>query len=183
MARSRGLSWIIAQYGDGWLAETRQFDVPARLWKETLRDTMADIKAYRKAAKLKVRKAIRNRTSDEQERKRLYTLLKYDNWTEDNFLCRQMRKHYKHGKTSVDNQIVLDSCCYTAFERNGQAWVDVMGLARGKRIAIPLNTNRLLRNLTISRPNTRIETNSGPLRTPSRTSETRSSITILAERN
>src|SRR5262245_13006029 len=37
---------------DGWLAQERQFNVPARLWKETLRDTMADITAYREAAKV-----------------------------------------------------------------------------------------------------------------------------------
>jgi len=54
-----------------------------------------------------------------------------------------MRKYYKHGKTRVDNQIILDTGCYTAFERNGQAWIKVMGLERGKRIAIPLNGNRL----------------------------------------
>ena len=43
---------------DQWLQEGRVFDVPARLWKETLRDTFADILLYRAAAKAKVRKAI-----------------------------------------------------------------------------------------------------------------------------
>ncbi len=37
---------------DQWLTDKRQFDVPARLWKETLRDTMADIAMYREAAKV-----------------------------------------------------------------------------------------------------------------------------------
>jgi IS605 OrfB family transposase len=124
-----------------WLAQGRQFGVPARLWKETLRDTMADIAAYREAAKVKVRKAIRVRTNNDDERKRLYTLLKYDRWAEDSYLCRMMRKYFRHGHTAVDNQIVLDNCCYTAFEHNGQAWIDVMSLERGQRIAIPLNTN------------------------------------------
>ena len=128
---------------DAWLAEGREFDVPARLWKETLRDTMDDIRLYREAAKVKVRKAIRHRTKDDQERKRLYTALKYDRWQEDDYLRRMMRKYCKHGHTDVRNQIVLDVQCYTAFERNGQAWISVMSLKRGKRIAIPLNTSRL----------------------------------------
>ena len=128
---------------NAWLAEDRQFDVPARLWKETLRDTMDDIRLYREAAKVKVRKAIWRRTKDETERKGLYTALKYDQWTEDPYLRRMMRKYCKHGHTDVRNQIVLDTGCYTAFEHNGQAWLDVMSLERGNRIAIPLNTSRL----------------------------------------
>ena len=125
---------------DGWLAEGRQFDVPARLWKETLRDTIADVKAYREAAKEKVRKAIQLRTKENEERKRLYALLKYDRWMEDNFLHRQMRKQFKHGVTRVNNQIILDTGCYTTFELGGRAWLSVMSLKRGQRIAIPLNS-------------------------------------------
>jgi transposase len=126
---------------DQWLAEGRRFDIPARLWKETLRVTIADITAYREAAKVEVRQAIRRHTSDEQEQKRLYTLLKYDRWTEDSYLRRQMREHFKHGQTQVDNQIVLDSDCYTTFELNGKTWLKVMGPVSGQRITIPLNTN------------------------------------------
>lgn len=125
---------------DQWLAEKRQFNVPARLWKETLRDTMADIAMYREAAKVKVRRAIPAHAKDKDEQKRLYTLLKADRWLEDPFLRRMMRKYFKHGHTSVDNQIILDTGCYTAFEHGGKAWIDVMSLERGKRIAIPLNT-------------------------------------------
>lgn len=128
---------------DRWLAEKRQFDVPARLWKETLRDTIADIDAYREAAKVKVRKAIRCHTKDEAEQIRLYKLLKADKWLEDSFLRRMMRKYFKHGHTSVDNQIILDADCYTAFSYKGRAWIVVMSLERGKRIAIPLNTTHL----------------------------------------
>lgn len=92
---------------DQWLAEKRQFNVPARLWKETLRDTMADIAMYTEAAKVKVRRAIHCHTKDKADQKRLYTLLKADRWLEDPFLRRMMRKYFKHGHTSVDNQIVL----------------------------------------------------------------------------
>jgi len=131
------------QIRDQWLAEGREFDVQTRLWKETLRDTMADIAAYREAAKVKVRQAIRRRSQDDGERKRLYTLLKYDRWVGESYLRRMMRKYYKHGQTQVANQIVLDTGCYTAFERNGQAWLKVMSLEPGKRICIPLNTSHL----------------------------------------
>jgi IS605 OrfB family transposase len=139
----QGVGQTHRQIRDGWLAEGRRFDVPARLWKETLRDTFCDIVAYREAAKVKVRKAIWRRTQDEDERKRLYTLLKRDEWLEESYLRRIMRKYYKHGRTTVDNQIVLDTNCYTAFVRNGQAWIKVMSLERGKRISIPLDTSRL----------------------------------------
>jgi hypothetical protein len=67
---------------------------PARLWKETLRETLKDILSYREAAKVKVRRAIAKRTDDEKERKRLFTLLKYDRWTEDKYLRRMMRKSW-----------------------------------------------------------------------------------------
>jgi hypothetical protein len=88
-----------------------------------------------------VRQAIRRHTSNNDEQKRLYRTLKLDEWTADPYLHRQMRKHYQHGRTCVDNQIILDISCYTTFELGGRAWLKVMGLERGQRIAIPLNTN------------------------------------------
>ena len=138
-----GLDLNHRQIRDRWLAQGRQFDLPARLWKETLRDTLDDIKAYREAAKEKVRKKIHKKTKDERERKRLYTLLKSNRWMEDNWLRCQMRKHYKHGKTGVDYQIILDNQCYKAFLHNGRGWIEVMSLEPRKRIAIPLNTTHL----------------------------------------
>jgi len=128
---------------DEWLREEKKFDVPARLWKETLRDVMDDIRTYREAAKQKVRKSIWKRTKDKEERKRLFILLKYDRWHEDSFLRRKMRKFFKHGKTEVNNQIILDSCCYSSFLHNGKAWIKVMSLNNGKRISIPLNSRNL----------------------------------------
>ena len=47
---------------------------------ETTKDIVNDLLTYKAAAKLKVRQAIAKRTSDEGERKRLYTLLKRDEW-------------------------------------------------------------------------------------------------------
>lgn len=127
---------------DAWMKDDRTPDLPARLWKETLRDVITDIATYREAAKVKVRRAIHKRTEDQPvvERKRLYRALRRDEWKDDPFLRRQMRKHYKHGHTRVRNQIVLDTGCYKTFQHNGRAWIDAMSLQRGKRIAIPLNT-------------------------------------------
>lgn len=95
----QGVTTTHREIRNEWVADNRHFDVPARLRNETLRDTFDDIKLYREAAKVKVRKAIRVRTKDDDERKRLYTLLKYDNWLEDSYLRRMMRKYFKHGKT------------------------------------------------------------------------------------
>jgi len=139
----QGAGLTSRQIRDGWLRDGREFNVPARLWKATLRDAMADIEAYREAAKVKVRKAIHRRADSEEERKRLYRLLRNDKWPEDNFLHRMMRKHYKHGRTDVNNQIVLDTNSYKAFERGGRAWVKVQSLVRGERITIPLNTKEM----------------------------------------
>jgi len=128
---------------DQWLLDGRVFDVPARLWKETLRDVLDDIGTHREAAKIKVRRAVWKRAADESERKRLFALLKADTWPADPYLRRMMRKYCRRGHTSVVNQIVLDTGCYRAFLRNGKAWLAVMSIDKGQRIAIPLNTDRL----------------------------------------
>ena len=51
---------------DQWLKEKRQFKVSANAWKETLRDSFADIKAYRESAK--VRKVIYKQITDGNEK-------------------------------------------------------------------------------------------------------------------
>ena len=139
----KGVNLIHRQIRDQWLAENKAFDVPARLWKETLHDVIDDIHLYCEAAKDKVRKAIAKRYKNKAEQKSAYSKLKSGQWTKDNYLRRIMRKYFKHGHTSVNNQIILDSCCYKAFMFGGKAWVEVMSLERGKRIAIGLNTTRL----------------------------------------
>jgi len=126
---------------DKWLEEKRKFDIPARLWKSTLDNVMSDITMCREAAKVKVRKDIFKRTKDKVELKRMYGLLKSNNWTEDYYLCRLMRKYYKHGKTNVKNQIILDTNSYSTFKKNGKCWLSVQSLEKGKRICVPLSTN------------------------------------------
>ena len=76
---------------------------------ETTTDIVNDILTYKAAAKLKVRQAIARRTPDPDERKRLSTVLKRDAWLAIPFLHRQMRKHFKHGKSQVANQFIVRS--------------------------------------------------------------------------
>jgi len=126
---------------DSWLEAKKKFNVSARLWKATLADVWGDIVSYREAAKTQVRKIIYKRTKNKVEIKRLFTLLKTNAWNEDSYLRRLMRKHFKHGITTVNNQIILDTDCYTTFFHNNKLWLKVTGLNKGKRIAIPLNTS------------------------------------------
>ena len=60
----------------GEWVKTRDFSpLPAKAWKETLRDVLDDIKLYEESAKEKVRKDIYGKTSDVKERKSLCKVL------------------------------------------------------------------------------------------------------------
>lgn len=135
-----GVQMSDRQIRDAWLAEGKKFDVSANAWKETLRDAKADIAMTVEAAKDPVRRAICKCTNDEAERKRLYTLLKRNEWASDPYLSRLMRKHWSRGRNHTHNQIIVRSDNYTSFQRGGKAWIQIPGLERGKRVAIPLNT-------------------------------------------
>ncbi|GAB3687307.1 zinc ribbon domain-containing protein [Saccharopolyspora tripterygii] len=154
LGRVRALVW--ARYGapvhdgagyrtvrDAWMRDgtAETFGVLANAWKETVRDAMADIKAHREAGKVKVRRSIKRRYRDERQRKKAYADLKYGRWREDGFLARQMRKHVRHGVSRSANQIVVRSDQYHVWAMaDGNMWIDVPGLARREKIAIPLNT-------------------------------------------
>ena len=144
-AWQRCSGWSTARHSsreirDAWMAEGYDWHgLPARLGRATLLDALGDIHACREAAKVPVRKAIWRRTEgDEEERHRLYSLLKQNRWTEDSFLHRQMRKRWKGGTSRVKNQIVLEPGAYTTQVWHGHAWIHMQGMERGKRIAIPL---------------------------------------------
>ena len=83
--------------------------VDGTIRNETTKDVVNDILTYKAAAKLKVRQAIVQRTSDPSERKRLYTLLKNDQWQKDPFLHRQMRQHFRHGVSHTAHQFIVRS--------------------------------------------------------------------------
>ncbi len=123
--------------------QTRDFSpLPAKAWKETLRDVLDDISMYEEASKLKVRQDIAKRTADPAERTQLYKALGSAAWKSDPYLCRKMRQHKKHGKTDVKNQIILECGVYRQFTGNdGNTWLKVPSFTRGKMVCIPLNSN------------------------------------------
>ncbi|MEU9738523.1 transposase [Micromonospora chersina] len=128
---------------DRWLADGThvQFAVLANAWKETVRDAMADIAANLAAAKVDVRRAISRRTTDPAERKRMFTALKADQWVDDPFLARQMRKHWRRGHNRTHDQIVVRADKYhTAVDGRGRLWLAIPGLEPRKMVKIPLST-------------------------------------------
>lgn len=129
---------------DQWMADGTgaSFGVLANPWKETVRDAMSNIRACREAAKVKAREAIRRRTADKRERRRLYQLLKSDRWADDPYLARIMRKHWRRGHNRIADQIVVRADQYTTWTlaEGGNVWLAVPGLRRRSRVAIPLNT-------------------------------------------
>ncbi|WP_295403003.1 transposase [uncultured Thiocystis sp.] len=86
-----------------------RLSVDGTIRNETTKDVVNDILTYKAAAKLKVRQAIAAHTTDQVERKRLYTALKNDRWLDDPFLHRQMRKHFRHGVSHTANQFIVRS--------------------------------------------------------------------------
>ncbi|MFE9959591.1 RNA-guided endonuclease TnpB family protein [Micromonospora sp. NPDC005299] len=131
------------QVRDRWLADGThvQFAVLANAWKETVRDAMADIGANLAAAKVQVRRAISRRTTDPAERRRMFTALKADQWAEDPFLSRQMRKHWRRGRNRTHDQIVVRADRYhSAVDGRGRLWLAIPGLEPRKMVRIPLST-------------------------------------------
>jgi len=125
-----------------WVKSHDFSPLPAKAWKEILRDGLNNIRLYEATCKAKVRQQIHARFKDKSERQEYFGKLRYDQWVNDPLLCRWMRKVKKHGKNHTHNQIVLESGVYTQFKgKNGCTWLKIPSLVRGKRIAIPLNTN------------------------------------------
>jgi IS605 OrfB family transposase len=118
-------------------------ELPSSIWRTTLLDVLTDINTYYAAATEKAVKAVYKRCkSDKVEAKKLSKKLNRKTWGRDNiFLRRVMRKLFKHGKTQVDNQIVLDETSYGYFEFNGKSWIEIQSLTPQKRVAIPLSSH------------------------------------------
>jgi transposase len=92
---------------------------------ETTKDVVNDILTYKAAALVKVRQAVAARTKDNAERKRLYTLLKSDQWLADNFLHRQVRKHFRHGVSHTANQFIVRSDKHSSAVLDGQLVITI----------------------------------------------------------
>jgi transposase len=116
---------------------------------ETTKDIINDILTYKAAAKLKVKPAIFNRATDPQESKRLFTLLQADQWLEDPFLHRQMRKHFKHGVSHTSNQFIVRSDRYLCEVVDGRLVITIKIASRyGTDIKLITTTNGRNVNLT-----------------------------------
>jgi len=121
------------------IAAIRHRVYPARIWKATLDDVLADIKAHREAAKQAVIGNLYRRELDAADLDAKLDLLRHDAWFEQPLLRRLMRRQWKRGKTRVANHIVLDTQCYGVHkDAGGKTWLDVTGLTPHKRLAIPL---------------------------------------------
>ena len=108
--------------------------LPARLWKETLRDTIGTINAYfeagfKEAIKILYRKHCKTKA------KELIKILKTD-YKSNKELHRLIRKTIPKGYSKADNIICLDEGCYT-FE---QDILLVTGLRKRKMLSILLTT-------------------------------------------
>jgi transposase len=92
---------------------------------ESTKDIVNDVLTYKAAAKALVRRAIAKRAKDEAERKSLFNRLSYDEWLADPFLHRQMRKHFRHGKSRVANQFVVRSDRFTRRIEKGRLVITI----------------------------------------------------------
>jgi hypothetical protein len=132
------------QIRDAWMADgtAASFGVLANAWKETVRDAVADIRAHREAAKAEVRRMIGRRGLPEAERKRLYTLLKRDQWTGDPWLRRWMREQWRRGHNHTSNQLIIRSDKVRTFTltEGAEVWLAIPGLTPRTGVAVPLNT-------------------------------------------
>ena len=108
--------------------------IPARLWKETLRDTIGTINAYFEAG-FKEAIKILYRKHGKTKAKELIKILKTD-YKSNKELHRLIRKTIPKGYSKADNIICLDEGCYT-FE---QDILLVTGLRKRKMLSILLTT-------------------------------------------
>lgn len=127
---------------DEYLASGREFNVPARIWKETLRDTLDDLNAYNEAGFKKIIKKLYSKFG-KQEAVLLSKTIRNSEYLNNPYIHRLIRKNIKRSYNSCHNQIVLDNCTYTAFIKDDKAFIKICSLDKGKRIVIPLKTNRI----------------------------------------
>src|SRR5450631_3365442 len=134
--------------------------VDGTIRNETTKDIVNDVLLYKAAAVAKVRQAIAARSSDEAERKRLYTLLRKDEWLAEPFLHRQMRKHFRHGKPSVANQFIVRSDKHSSEVVDGRLVITIR-IARKYGDNIALTTTSSGKNVDLTGSNLRIVVKDG----------------------
>ncbi len=119
------------------------FDVPQRLWRATVEDTVDKIRAWQHAViATEVRPKIYARAGDDKgERKRLLGLAKTGRWREDPWLSRQCRNAFarKRPRPRRSGRIVADSWTYNVQrDEQGRVWLAVMTSTRGQRLRLSL---------------------------------------------
>jgi len=140
-----GLSASFRPIRNNWMANQHIKNLPNTIWRVTLDDTLADIKANREAAKEQVKHHLYKNIDDKQKRKQLLEKLKDDTlWIKDSYLRRLMRKYWKHGKNHTFNQMVLEPGSYKFISHNGKNYIKVSSLVKGKRIAIPIKSEQAI---------------------------------------
>lgn len=136
----------------GWYAGLA---VDGTIRAETTKDIVNDILTYKAAACTKVRQAIAKRTSDQAERKRLYRLLRADQWLDDSYLHRMMRKHFRHGVSRCDNQFIVRSDKHESRIVDGRLTVTIR-IARQYGPLLVLTTTSSGKNVDLTGCNLRV---------------------------
>ena len=122
---------------------------------ETTKDIINDILLYKASAKEKVRKAIKIKDVSTECKKELNKKLSQEQWLQDNFLHRQMRKHFKHGRSEVNNQFIIRSDRHTETIENGLLVISVQIHKKyGGIVKLITNTNG--KNVNLKNRNLRI---------------------------
>lgn len=111
--------------------------LPTRLWKETLRDTIGSINGYFEAGFTEIIKRL-YRKYGKAEAKKLAKILKAD-YKSNSELHRMVRALIPKGYSKVDNIICLDEECYS-FKDDQTNIMRVIGLHQRERMLIPLTT-------------------------------------------
>ncbi|MFP3551115.1 transposase [Paraburkholderia sp. SIMBA_049] len=136
----------------GWYAS---LPVDGTIRAETTKDVVNDILTYKAAACAKVRQAIAKRTSDEAERKRLFTLLRKDQWLDDSYLHRMIRKYFRHGVSNCDNQFIVRSDRHESRVSDGRLVITIR-IAKQYGEPIELTTTSNGKNVNLTGCNLRV---------------------------
>jgi transposase len=133
----------------------KDLPVDGTIRNETTKNIIDDVLMVKAAAMVKVRRAVYARTPDKTEQKRLYTLLREDQWQVSPFLHRQMRKHFRHGKSSVANQFIVRSDKHTSKVVEGHLAITIR-IAKKYGENITLVTTSSGKNVDLAGKNLRI---------------------------
>ena len=82
---------------------------------------------------------IGRRLLPEAERKRLYTLLTRDQWTDDPLVRRWMRQRWRRGHNHTSDQVIIRADKVRAFTltEGAEVWLSVPGLGPGAGVVVP----------------------------------------------